>query len=102
MGNHSKNPNYEKDSQHTAENLESFYDDCVAGARKIVYSNAEKSAQNLANLLTSDFSPDQVPVLKLKSDTAKHLLKLAGMEIEQHQHSGSVSFQPLNISREDE
>ncbi len=72
----------------------------VESANNVIRLNLEKAAQNLVSTLTNCADPEEVPVLKLKLDAAKHLLKLGGLEIKKVEHSGQVDFQPVVFSEE--
>lgn len=67
----------------------------MAAARKLLGDEALRSVQKLVELR------DQKVEIGAALKAAQHILKLAGMEVEQVSHSGEVTFTPWKITRED-
>ncbi len=95
-----KSLTYSEDSKAYLAKVELRRQECLAKATLIMAEAAEDAARCIVkHTSTTSTEIIDAPTENVKLNASKHVLKLVGMEIERQEHSGTVSFQPLVLSR---
>lgn len=97
-----KNPNYEADSKVFAEECLAARKKWQAEAAKVISLKLKRAAEKIVSLvdLPEEISEEQAKSANISLKAASHLLKLGGLEVDQYQHSGTISFEPVTFERE--
>lgn len=77
------NPNYLQDSIDFAAKAQAMHEEALAKAKQLLSDNAEAAALTMVSLLAHE-----EPVVRFNS--AKHILKLVGLEIEKAEQTNTV------------
>lgn len=89
-----RDADYEKRSEKLAKEAEESLNRACAKATQTISKAADEAAQILVSLASTGTADDSVRLA-----AAKHILKITGMERERVEHTGSVSFIPVQFSR---
>jgi len=84
-----RNPDYEKDSEEFRKVAEKITEKALREARTVISGTLTESAETIVNIMRN--SDEEIR----RESSAKHLLKLGGLEIERQQIIGGIR---LNIT----
>lgn len=62
--------------------------------------NATNTVIKLSELDHEEYEPASAPLLRIKLDAAKLIIKCGGLEVDRVEHSGEVAFTPVNFKHE--